>query len=74
MKNNKKEDRIIFLKLNKKELVFLNKLCCKKNANIPRSMIFNHFFFLFKNLSLDINSVKTKGALKKEILNALGKH
>lgn len=74
MKNNKKKGKIIRLELNKKELAFLNNLCRKENNSISLSLIFNHFSSLCKNLSLDINGVKTKKTLKKEILNALEKH
>ncbi len=74
MKSKKRERRIIYLKLNKKELDFVNKFCCKKNFNISHSMILNHFFSLCKNLSLDMNSIKTKRVLKREILNALEKY
>ncbi len=74
MNRKKGGEKIIYLKLNKKELDFLNKLCCNKSGNISRSMIFNHFFSFCKSLSIDVNGVKNKKTLKKEILNTLKKY
>jgi hypothetical protein len=74
MKRKKGGEKIIYLKLNKKELDFLNKLCRKKAGNVSRSMILNHFFSLCKSLPLDVNGIKNKTTLKKEILNTFKKY